>query len=50
MDESDERRADLVSRLEVIEAQALATRAQAYEGVHDELARRLEAAPGSTGR
>ncbi|GAA3622691.1 hypothetical protein GCM10022200_01070 [Microbacterium awajiense] len=50
MDESDERRADLVSRLEVIEAQALATRAQSYEALHDELRRRLETAPGSTDR
>ncbi len=51
MDETDERRADLVSRLEVIEAQPLPTRAQAYEGLHDELARRLEATPSApTGR
>jgi hypothetical protein len=38
---------DLLSTLEVIEAQPLATRADAYETLHDTLARRLEAAPGS---
>ncbi|GAA2016605.1 hypothetical protein [Microbacterium ulmi] len=37
--------ADLLSRLEVIEAQPLATRAQAYEALHDELARALESGP-----
>lgn len=39
--------ADLLSRLEVIEAQPLATRAEAFEALHDELARRLESAPTS---
>ena len=38
---------DLLSTLEVIEAQPLATRADAYDTLHDTLARRLEAAPGS---
>ncbi len=38
----DDERADLLSTLEVIEAQPLATRAAAYEGLHDALARRLE--------
>jgi hypothetical protein len=33
---------DLLSTLEVIEAQPLGTRAGAYEGLHDALARRLE--------
>jgi hypothetical protein len=42
-DETD----DLLSTLEVIEAQPLATRAEAYEALHDTLARRLEATPGS---
>ncbi|WP_214466709.1 hypothetical protein [Microbacterium flavescens] len=37
---------DLLSTLEVIEAQPLATRAEAYDALHDTLARRLEAAPG----
>jgi hypothetical protein len=36
---------DLLSTLEVIEAQPLATRAEAYEALHDTLARRLESAP-----
>ncbi|GAB2839491.1 hypothetical protein ACFQ0P_12515 [Microbacterium insulae] len=36
---------DLLSTLEVIEAQPLVTRADAYEALHDTLARRLEAAP-----
>ena len=38
----DDEQADLLSTLEVIEAQPLATRAAAYEGLHDALARRLE--------
>ena len=38
-------RDDLLSALEVIEAQPLATRAEAYEGLHDALARRLESGP-----
>ncbi|WP_426324853.1 hypothetical protein [Microbacterium sp. E-13] len=38
---------DLLSTLEVIEAQPLATRADAYEALHDTLARRLEATPGT---
>jgi len=37
---------DLLSTLEVIEAQPLVTRAEAYDSLHDTLARRLEAAPG----
>lgn len=37
---------DLLSTLEVIEAQPLATRAAAYDTLHDTLARRLEASPG----
>lgn len=37
---------DLLSTLEVIEAQPLATRADAYDALHDTLARRLEAGPG----
>lgn len=39
---------DLLSTLEVIEAQPLATRAEAYDALHDTLARRLEAAPGDS--
>ena len=38
---------DLLSTLEVIEAQPLATRADAYETLHDTLARRLAAPPGA---
>jgi len=38
---------DLLSTLEVIEAQPLATRAQAYDSLHDALSRRLEANPGT---
>ncbi|MDZ8172454.1 hypothetical protein [Microbacterium xanthum] len=34
---------DLVSRLEVIEAQPLATRADAFAAIHDELSARLDA-------
>lgn len=40
-DETD----DLLSALEVIEAQPLVSRAAAYENLHDALARRLDAAP-----
>ncbi len=36
---------ELISRLRVIEEQPLADRADAYAALHDELARRLEAAP-----
>jgi len=39
----------LVSRLRVIESQPLADRAAAYTGVHEELARRLDAAPRTEG-
>lgn len=39
---------DLLSRLEVIEAQPLATRAGAYDALHDALSRRLEAAPADS--
>lgn len=45
MDHSDP--GDLLSSLEVIEAQPLATRAEAYESLHDTLARRLESGPTS---
>ncbi|WP_461476640.1 hypothetical protein [Microbacterium sp. HJ5] len=45
-DERDDDPGDLLSTLEVIEAQPLATRAEAYDALHDTLARRLEAAPG----
>ena len=38
---------DLLSTLEVIEAQPLATRADAYGALHDTLSRRLEATPGA---
>ena len=41
----NDEQADLLSTLEVIEAQPLSTRAEAYEGVHDALARRLESGP-----
>ena len=41
----DDEQSDLLSTLEVIEAQPLATRAAAYEGLHDALARRLESGP-----
>lgn len=41
----DDEQVDLLSTLEVIEAQPLGTRAGAYEGLHDALARRLEAGP-----
>jgi hypothetical protein len=44
----NDERADLLSRLEVIEAQPLPTRAVAYEGLHDALARRLESGPLGT--
>ncbi|MBN9215903.1 MULTISPECIES: hypothetical protein [unclassified Microbacterium] len=43
--ESDARREDLLSALEVIEQQPLAERAGAYAALHDELARRLESGP-----
>jgi hypothetical protein len=43
----DDDTGDLLSTLEVIEAQPLATRADAYEALHDTLARRLEADPGA---
>ncbi|WP_194408853.1 hypothetical protein [Microbacterium cremeum] len=45
--ERDDEADDLLSSLEVIEAQPLATRAEAYESLHDTLARRLEATPGT---
>jgi hypothetical protein len=44
----DDDRDDLLSQLEVIEAQPLATRAEAYDVLHDTLARRLEAGPTGT--
>lgn len=43
--EQADERDDLLSTLEVIEAQPLATRAGAYEGLHDALARELESGP-----
>ena len=45
--EPDDEPGDLLSTLEVIEAQPLATRAEAYDTLHDTLARRLEATPGA---
>jgi hypothetical protein len=49
-DTRDDETGDLLSQLEVIEAQPLATRADAYEALHDELARRLEAGPSAAPR
>lgn len=46
-DARDEDDGDLLSQLEVIEAQPLATRAEAYEALHDTLSRRLESGPGA---
>ena len=46
----DDDAGDLLSRLEVIEAQPLATRAEAYDALHDTLARRLEAGPAGAPR
>ncbi len=46
MSAREDENGDLLSTLEVIEAQPLATRADAYEALHDTLARRLEATPG----
>lgn len=46
--EHEEPAGDLLSTLEVIEAQPLATRAEAYDVLHDTLARRLEATPGAS--
>lgn len=43
--DSDARREDLLSALEVIEQQPLAERAAAYAALHDDLARRLESGP-----
>ena len=43
-----ERDDDLLSQLEVIEAQPLASRAAAYESLHDALAQRLEAGPAGS--
>ena len=45
--QADDERADLLSMLEVIEDQPLSARATAYEGLHDSLARRLEASPAN---
>ena len=39
-------REELVSRVRIIEEQPLAQRAASYAALHDELARRLEQAPG----
>ncbi|TQJ32434.1 hypothetical protein FBY39_2942 [Microbacterium sp. SLBN-146] len=41
----DDERDDLLTRLDIIEAQSLAERAAAYESLHDGLARRLESMP-----
>jgi hypothetical protein len=41
-------RTDLVSALEVIEAQPLSARAAAYEALNDALARRLESGPSAS--
>ena len=46
-DAHEDEHGDLLSTLEVIEAQPLATRAEAYDTLHDTLARRLEATPGT---
>ena len=46
-DRSEDARADLVSALEVIEDQPLATRSAAYEALADSLARRLDSGPSS---
>lgn len=47
MDGANETPSDLLSDLEVIEAQPLATRAAAYESLYDTLARRLDTDPGA---
>jgi hypothetical protein len=44
----DQDQADLLSTLEVIEDQPLASRAAAYANLHDTLARRLESGPTGT--
>jgi hypothetical protein len=41
----EDEQSDLLTTLEVIEAQPLGTRAAAYENLHDALARRLESGP-----
>jgi hypothetical protein len=41
----DDDATDLVSTLEVIEAQPLSTRAAAYEALHETLSRRLDSGP-----
>lgn len=41
----EQEQVDLLSTLEVIEAQPLSSRAEGYAGVHDALARRLESGP-----
>ncbi|WP_243077259.1 hypothetical protein [Microbacterium sp. SS28] len=41
-------RADLVSALEVVEDQPLATRAAAYEALAEGLARRLDSGPAAS--
>ncbi|WP_374977708.1 hypothetical protein ACEYYH_08185 [Microbacterium trichothecenolyticum] len=46
-DGHEDEHGDLLSTLEVIEAQPLDTRADAYDTLHDTLARRLEASPGT---
>ncbi|MFB7890568.1 hypothetical protein ACFC1I_00015 [Microbacterium sp. NPDC056044] len=47
-DAHEDEHGDLLSTLEVIEAQPLETRAEAYDSLHDTLARRLEATPGTS--
>jgi len=44
---AEDDRADLVSALEVIEAQPLSTRAAAYGGLHDALAHKLDSGPSA---
>jgi len=44
---SEDARADLLSALEVIEDQPLATRSAAYESLAESLARRLDSGPSS---
>lgn len=47
-DAHDDEQDDLVSTLEVIEAQPLANRAEAYDSLHDALARKLESGPSTS--
>ncbi|MGO1769436.1 MAG: hypothetical protein ACTHZX_05750 [Microbacterium sp.] len=45
-DDETDRGDGLMSRVRIVEEQPLAQRAEAYAALHDELARRLEQAPG----